>query len=276
MKDTHVHSNISHDGISTIEEYCKSARGMGVDEITFTEHYDIYDGVDTDLKTIKLNLYKLQFVTLKNRYKNVIDLNYGLEVGLQPDINVQEKIKRDIRGFDFVIGSSHITCKKDISKDYSFFEGLSRHEAYLKYFEEVLENIKTYDNEFDVYGHLDYIVRYGGYKERIIDYDEFKDILDAILTELIRKDKGLEINTSAFRYGLPFTHPNPEILRRYKELGGKIITIGSDAHKVEDLAKDFDVACSVAKGAGFDEAAIFHKRKPDFVKINSLKPKWKR
>lgn len=267
MKDVHVHSTFSHDGLSTIEEYGKRAKEIGVDEITFTEHYDVYDGVDTDLKTLQTNLYKIGFIT----YRRKIDIkaNFGIEVGLQPDI--KDRIKRDIKFFDFVIGSSHITCKKDISKDNSFFEGLTRHEAYLKYFKEVLENVKTYDNEYDVYGHLDYIVRYGGYPEKRIDYDEFGDILDAILEELVRKDRGLEINTAGLRYGLPFPHPNPVILRRYKELGGKIITIGSDAHKAEDLAKDFDIACDIAESVGFDEAAIFHNRKPDFVKIKELR-----
>ena len=267
MKDTHVHSNISHDGISTIEEYGKKAREIGVDEITFTEHYDIYDGLDTNLKTLQPSLYKMNFYSARRKVD--IKVNFGIEVGLQPDI--KERIQRDIKFFDFVIGSSHITCKKDIAKDYSFFEGLSRHEAYLKYFEEVYKNVKTYDKEYDVYGHLDYIVRYGGYPEKRIDYDEFEDIIDAILEELVRKDKGLEINTAGLRYGLPYPHPNPVILKRFKEKGGKIITIGSDAHKVDDLAKDFDIACDFAEAVGFEEAAIFHNRKPDFVKIKTLR-----
>ncbi len=154
-----------------------------------------------------------------------------------------------------------------MAMDSGFFEGYTRKEAYLRYFEEVLQNIKLYDNEFDVYGHLDYVVRYGGYAEKRIDYQEFREILDEILIQLIKKDKGIEINTSGIRYGLGNPHPNIDIVKRYKELGGKIITIGSDAHKVEDFAKDFDIAYDLLKEAGFDEIAIFHHRKPDFIKI---------
>ncbi len=265
MKDCHVHTKISHDGISNMAEYLEIAKEKGVDEITFTEHYDIYDGLETNLKTLDVNRYQDEFLKYKDNAK--IKVNFGIEIGLQPD--TVEQIRNMVKQypFDFIIGSSHITCKKDMAMDSGFFEGYTRKEAYLRYFEEVLQNIKLYDNEFDVYGHLDYVVRYGGYAEKRIDYQEFREILDEILIQLIKKDKGIEINTSGIRYGLGNPHPNIDIVKRYKELGGKIITIGSDAHKVEDLAKDFDIAFDLLKEAGFDEIAIFHHRKPDFIKI---------
>lgn len=265
MKDCHVHTKISHDGISNMAEYLEIAKEKGVDEITFTEHYDIYDGLETNLKTLDVNRYQDEFLKYKDNAK--IKVNFGIEIGLQPD--TVEQIRNMVKQypFDFIIGSSHITCKKDMAMDSGFFEGYTRKEAYLRYFEEVLQNIKLYDNEFDVYGHLDYVVRYGGYAEKRIDYQEFREILDEILIQLIKKDKGIEINTSGIRYGLGNPHPNIDIVKRYKELGGKIITIGSDAHKVEDFAKDFDIAYDLLKEAGFDEIAIFHHRKPDFIKI---------
>ncbi len=265
MKDCHVHTKISHDGISNMAEYLEIAKEKGIDEITFTEHYDIYDGLETNLKTLDVNRYQDEFLKYKDNAK--IKVNFGIEIGLQPD--TVEQIRNMVKQypFDFIIGSSHITCKKDMAMDSGFFEGYTRKEAYLRYFEEVLQNIKLYDNEFDVYGHLDYVVRYGGYAEKRIDYQEFREILDEILIQLIKKDKGIEINTSGIRYGLGNPHPNIDIVKRYKELGGKIITIGSDAHKVEDFAKDFDIAYDLLKEAGFDEIAIFHHRKPDFIKI---------
>lgn len=265
MKDCHVHTNISHDGISSIREYLEIALEKGIDEITFTEHYDIYDGIKTNLKTLDLDYYYNEY--LRNKDDHKLKTNFGIEIGLQPDI--VDKVKNAVNSypFDFIIGSSHITCKKDIAKDKSFFDGLTRKEAYLRYFKEVLENIKTYNNEFDVYGHIDYIVRYGGYLEKKISYDEFREILDEILISLIKKDKGIEINTSGIRYGLESPHPNIDILKRYRQLGGKIITIGSDAHKIDDLGKDFDVAYEMLEEAGFKELTIFHKRIPEFMKI---------
>ena len=132
-----------------------------------------------------------------------------------------------------------------------------------------------YTNEFDVYGHIDYVIRYViKYYDNVINkinYDEFRDILDEILLVIINKDKGIEINTSGIRYGLNSVHPNIEILKRYKELGGKIITIGSDAHRVEDLASHFDIAIDLLEQSGFEEIAVYHNRKPDFIKIKTLK-----
>lgn len=269
MKDCHVHTKISHDGISTIDEYINSAKEKGVDEITFTEHYDIYNGLKTNLKTLDVEFYKNEY--LKHKDDTKLKTNFGIEIGLQPDISKQIKNMLDKYKFDFVIGSSHITCKKDMAMDKSFFEGITRREAYLKYFKEVLENIKLYTEEFDVYGHLDYVVRYGGYNIKKIEYKEFSEILDEILNNLIKKDKGIEINTSGIRYGLGMPHPNIEILKRYKELGGKIITIGSDAHNIKDLASHFNEAYDLLEYAGYDEIAVFHDRKPSFVKIKELK-----
>ncbi|MBP3635812.1 MAG: histidinol-phosphatase HisJ family protein [Bacilli bacterium] len=264
-KDSHVHTNISHDGISTIDEYLQAASKRNVDEITFTEHYDDYTGLQTNLKTLDVKKYMEEY--LKHKNDKVLKTNFGLEIGLQPDIKKQVSGIVKSYPLDFVIGSSHITCKKDMATDKSFFEGLTRKEAYLRYFREVLENVKIYKEEFDVYGHLDYVVRYGGYDSKKIEYNEFKEILDSILSELIKKDKGIEINTSGFRYGLSSAHPNIDIIKRYIELGGKIITIGSDAHKVEHLAENFDKVYEFLEYLNVHEIAVFHNRKPEFIKI---------
>lgn len=266
FKDCHVHTNISHDGVSTIEEYLEIASKKKVDEITFTEHYDIYEGLQTNLKTLNVDNYYEKYKKIKE--KSDFNFNFGIEIGLQPDISNTIKKMVSKYPFDFIIGSSHITCKKDMSMDKSFFEGLTRKQAYLKYFEEVLENIKIYD-EFDVYGHLDYVVRYGGYENKKINYEEFGDILDAILIELIKKNKGIEINTSAIRYGLDSCHPNIEIIKRYKQLGGNIITLGSDAHNTNDLAKDFNLVYDMLEYLNIDNIAIFHKREPEFIKVKN-------
>ena len=263
-KDCHVHTKISHDGKSSMQDYLDVSAQKGVDEITFTEHYDVYDGLKTNLKTLNVADYFSSYQKMKESTDTKI--NFGIEIGLQPDIyrNIQTLVSN--YPFDFIISSSHITCKKDMAMDKSFFEGLTRKQAYSKYFFEVLNNIKIYD-EFDVYGHLDYVVRYGGYGIKTIEYSEFADILDAILLELIMNDKGIEINTSGLRYGLPYPHPNIEIIKRYKELGGKIITIGSDAHNSDDLAKDFDLVYDILRSLNIKEIAVFHNRIPDFISI---------
>jgi histidinol-phosphatase (PHP family) len=269
MIDQHVHSNISHDGISTYKEHMEQAKRIGVDEITFTEHFDDYTGIDTNLKTLDINKYKEAY--LKSKDDEYVKTNFGIEIGLRPKSHkvICDMVKDN--KFDFIIGSSHITCDKDMAYDKSFFEGLTPHQAIQNYLSEVFENIQIYNDEFDVYGHLDYVIRYViKYYRNVmtkVDYIEFKELIDAILQRLVMKDKGLEINTSGLRYNLESAHPNLEILKRFKELGGKIITVGSDAHKASDLASHFDVAESMLRDAGFDELAVYHDRQPEFIKI---------
>lgn len=265
--DYHLHTTFSHDGIATMEEQIKKAIALGLKELCFTEHYDIYEGLKNNtLKTMDVGNYVKHFQEYKEKYKNQIRLKLGIEIGLQPDI--KEIISNMVQQypFDFIIGSSHITCKKDIAMDPTFFEGLTQKEAYTKYFKEVLENVKQYD-EFDVYGHIDYIVRYGGYENKIIKYSDYQEILDEILINIIQKGKGIEINTSGYRYGLPQPHPNREILTRYKQLGGEIITIGSDAHKVEDMCSNFEQAMELLKQIGYKNYTIFENREPQFMPL---------
>ena len=168
--------------------------------------------------------------------------------------------------YDFIIGSTHVVCDGyDLCMN-DFFEGKTKREAYWKYFEEVLHNVETYDF-FNVYGHIDFINRYGNYSDKTMNYDEFKPLTDKILKVLAEKNKGIEINTSGFRYGLGHTHPQFPIVKRFKELGGRIITVGSDAHRPEQIAFRFDTAYKMLREAGFDQIALFNDRKPEFVKI---------
>lgn len=271
--DQHVHSTISHDGISTFQEHMKYAKDHNISEITFTEHYDDYNGLDTNLRTLNVNNYRNEY--FKNKDDDIVKTNFGIEIGLRPESYSKISNMVKYNNFDFIIGSSHITCGKDMAYDKSFFEGLTPHEAVVKYLSEVLENVNIYKNEFDVYGHIDYVIRYiiknyGNVMTRI-DYKEFKELLDEILINIIKSNKGIEINTSGIRYNLGMPHPNTDILKRYKELGGKIITIGSDAHKSVDLASNFDIVYEILNDLEIDEIAVYHNRIPEFVKVKKIK-----
>lgn len=271
--DQHVHSKISHDGISTMSEHIEYAKEHNISEITFTEHFDDYTGIITNIKQLKFSDYRNEY--LKNVNNGFVKINYGIEIGLRPEsYNLINNVVKE-NDFDFIIGSSHITCGKDMAYDKSFFEGLTPHQAVTKYLNEVLQNVKIYKNEFDVYGHIDYVIRYiiknyGSLMTRI-DYNDFRDLLDKILISIIKSDRGIEINTSGLRYNLGEPHPNIDILKRYKELGGKIITIGSDAHKASDLASNFDMVYDMLESIGYEEQVIYHNRIPSFVKIKKLR-----
>lgn len=129
--------------------------------------------------------------------------------------------------FDFVIGSSHLVGGVDPYYP-EYFEKYGDHNGILRYFESILANIRTFDG-FDVYGHLDYIVRYC--RAKAYCPAEYSDITDEILKTLISMGKGIELNTAGLKYGLGWAHPHPEVLKRYRELGGEMITVGSDGIK---------------------------------------------
>ncbi len=267
MTDTHLHSTVSHDGKSTMAEYIAAAREKNLTELTFTEHWDDYEGIETKLKTLDVPAYERALIAA--RETTDLPIHFGIEIGLQP--HLKEKVSNLVKTypFDFIIGSSHITRHLDMAYDPKFFEGKTRREAYMQYFEEMIENINLFD-EFDIYGHLDYVSRYGGYAEKSISYDEFSEILDEIFRALIRKDKGIELNTSGIRNGTGTSHPSPTLIARYRELGGKIITLGSDAHRAVDLCADFEEAVEILSHIGFSEIAVYRNRVPHFVKLKDF------
>ena len=167
--------------------------------------------------------------------------------------------------FDYVIGSIHLVNSRDPYYP-SFFEGREELTAYREYFECVLQNLKSYTN-FDSLGHLDYVVRYGPTKNENYAWTQYQEILDAILRILIKNEIALEVNTGGYKYGLGEPNPCADILKRYKELGGKLLTIGSDAHYSRDIGSGFDIAYDMLKSCNFKYYNIFRKRKPEFIQL---------
>ena len=263
--DYHVHSSFSSDSNEEMENQIKAAISLGLKQMAFTDHID-YEYPDIAFPfMIDYNHYVKVFDTLKEKYKNQIDLVLGVEIGFQPHVVNQIEEALSQYPFDFVICSTHVCDRLDLYNG-DFFKNKDKKNAYLRYFECVLYNVKNFIN-YDVYGHIDYINRYGNYNDRVLSYEDYQDIIDSILKTIIESGKGIEINTSGFRYGLGYANPKLEILKRYKELGGNIITIGSDAHASKDIASYFDEAYKLLDAAGFSEITLFKNRKPHFIKI---------
>ncbi len=266
--DSHVHSDISFDGCSGIGDFVDTGKRLGLDGIAFTEHYDIFDGMDPhDEKAKPFDIcdYEERLWNIKDRYKGYISA--GVEIGLRPDTEEAVKTASELFDYDFIIGSSHIVCGVNVSHDDSFCSPRTKQEAYGQYLEEVCLNIKLYAKYFDVYGHLDYIARYGKYPDRIMHYGEFSELYDKALRLLIENGCGLEVNTAGYRQGFDSPHPSFEVIKRYRELGGEIVTIGSDAHQPNVLGYRFESAVGMIKEAGFDRIYTFKGRQPVFQKI---------
>lgn len=258
--DYHVHTSFSADSDSGPESMIQEAIRRGLKTICITDHEDkdfICDGLLFEIDSEK---YFHDLKILKEKYKKEIAINIGVEIGLET--HLAERYHRFVNEhpFDFVIGSLHLVDGQD-PYDKVIFEGKKDEEVYLRTLEATLENIKQTD-DYDVLGHIDYVVRYGREAEKNYHPEDMKDLIDEILKHLISHGKGLEINTAGLKYGLSFAHPHEFILTRYKELGGEIITIGSDAHKPVHLAYNFEKARELLVRHDFTFYTVFEERMP--------------
>lgn len=263
--DTHMHCYFSGDSETAPQAMIKSAIKKGLSGICFTDHLDLDYREDPGYFDLDFENYENEIMTLKEEYSDQISILWGIELGLQPHIATENLAVTHKYPFDFVIGSSHVVDHMDIYYPY-FYEGRTERTAYRRYFESILENLAT-DVDFDVYGHLDYVVRYGPSRNHCFSYDKYADLIDEILRKIIEKGKGIEMNMAGFKYGLGHPNPTEDILKRYRDLGGEIITIGSDGHKPEQVAWDYGKVPGLLKEAGFEYYTIFKNRKPEFIKI---------
>ena len=262
--DHHVHTNFSPDADpeATMKRYIDKAKRIGRSGMMFTDHVDMDTPVELFFEYPDYNQYKAKIDALN---EPAFFVGMGVEIGYLETIKAKLSEFIHSHPFDFVIASLHLGDGLDFYNN-DFFIGKTQKEAYQRYFELMLEMVENF-RDYDVVGHLDYIIRYGNYDTKNYQYSDYKALIDAILKAIIKNNKGLEINTSGFRYGLGVTHPSVTLLKRYKALGGKIITLGSDAHKVADFEADFDHAVALLKKAGFSDIAVFKKRKPTFYKV---------
>lgn len=262
--DYHVHTNFSYDSDSAPEEMIQAAIQKGIQTICITDHHDLdymEPGWEVDFEKYFATFHKLQ-----DKYRNQIELLIGIEFGMQIHLSEQYAKLACKYPYDFVIGSVHLFDGYDPYYP-GYFEEKTDEEGYRRAFEITLENVRKM-SEYDTLGHIDYIIRYGRYKEQKYSYAKNADYVDEILKLLIQNGKGLELNTGGWNCGFAFTHPHQDILKRYRELGGEIITIGSDAHKPEHVAYGFNRVKSYLDACGFKYYTEFRQRKPVFCAIS--------
>lgn len=265
MFDSHIHSTFSTDSTMNAEQACKRAYEMGLEGLIFTDHVDFdYPGPDGEFM-IDLSEHGTYFEALKEKWNGRLKVLKGIEMGFQPHIIPQITQTIQQHKFDYVIGSVHIIDKKDPYTG-DFFTGLTQRQAYSRYLEEIICCLREY-SDFDSVGHIGYAARYGKYEDRLMRYSEYNDLLDEIIKLAIEKGKAIEINTSGLRSDLNTTIPGYDFFKRYKELGGELVTIGSDSHKVEHLGADFDEVAEHLKSIGFKYITHFENRKLIFTGI---------
>ncbi|MCI8863172.1 MAG: histidinol-phosphatase HisJ family protein [Lachnospiraceae bacterium] len=264
--DFHLHSSFSGDSDTAPEQIVETGLLKGLSAVCFTDHFDAdypYDNVCFMLDT---EAYLERVLELRSAYEGRIEIGFGVELGLQPHLGELYRSYVGQYPFDFVIGSTHLMDGKDPYYA-SFWEDCAPKDGIRRFLEITLENMKAFD-DFDVYGHLDYIVRYAPLEPKRFFYGDYGDLMDEILRFLISRGKGIEVNTGGYKAGLGCPNPCPEVLRRYRELGGEIVTMGSDAHAAEYVGGFMDTARDVLRDCGFRYFTVFRGREAVFVALD--------
>ena len=261
MFDYHMHSRVSFDGHDTGEAMAKAALAAGLKEICFTDHLD-YDplGLMGDL-SFKTEDYNAEYDHLD--IPGLL-IRRGIEFGMTVDN--REQFKKDLqrRPFDFVLGSIHFVDDLDVYFK-PYWENKTVFQAERRYLEATLDCVKLHD-DFDVLAHLTYLAKSTSHPApRPIAYADHREIIDEILKVLVSKGKGMEINTSGVDRCGDYL-PSVDMFRRFKELGGEIVTIGTDSHKCNRVGQYSFQVCDYFKDI-FGYVCTFQDRKPIFHKL---------
>ena len=261
MFDFHLHSRVSFDGRDTGLNIAKAAINAGLKEICFTDHMD-YDPLHSAHKlAFDLQDYNKEYCSLE---VPGLVIRRGFEFGMLPDN--MEQFQKDIshRSWDFVIGSVHFVDGLDVYFD-EYWQGKTPHQAILRSFEETLQCVMNHD-EYDVLGHLSYLGKCNANPEKTpILYKDYREVTDEIFKVLVQKGKGIECNTSGMDRCGTFL-PDEAFLRRFKELGGEIVTVGSDAHHSNRVGQYCPEAIRMVQEI-FGYVCTFADRKPQFHRV---------
>lgn len=264
MFDYHVHSDFSADCKTPMEKSIHRAIELGLEEICFTEHID-YEYPDPTIDfDLDLAGYEMKINQMRDKYEDQITIRKGVEIGVQPYLLERYNQLMKEEKFDFIICSMHTANKKDLHSG-DFFKERKPEEAYEAYYNELLYCVKNF-KDFSILGHLDLVKRY---KKEPANHN-CTEIISAILKEIIAAEKGIELNTSGVRYGLNNGMPSKDILKLYVDLGGEIITIGSDSHTEQTISYQFKESVELLKTVGFRYIATYENLKPVFHSIDSV------
>lgn len=260
--NSHVHTNVSDDCFVSCDEMAAAAISAGASGISFTDHCigssfisrNAYTAAKASAKCARLAAEK---------YQGHIEIFAGIEFEEMRCCPEYAQRIIDTTDFDIILASVHrvlnYSVQKPISQvNFSEFPEAELHKYVSLYFDAVLETVQKCD--FDSLAHLTVILRYICVKYgRTLDITPHLAAIDQILNVLIRRSKALEINTSEIKtIGLM---PDDNIIRRYRRLGGSLVTIGTDAHTADRITYGFDEAISVLKKCGFDYYVYYKQRK---------------
>lgn len=264
MYDYHNHTNFSSDSTTPMAEMVQTAYEKGLEEIAITDHYDPNYPDPEFPFTIDFAKYQQTLEEVQEQFRGKIKVVKGIEIGIQHG-DCFDLCSQAVKSYpyDFVLGSFHCADGFELYGK-GFYEGKSIEASYEGFYQYMYRCLQVYD-DYDVLGHFNIIDRY---TDCIPSHNVYMDIVEEILKLIINKGKGLEINTSSFRYGLgERTTPAIEIFQLYKDLGGEIVTTGSDAHLPIHIMDHLDYAEEMIKKVGLKYVTTFEQRQPKFHKL---------
>lgn len=261
MFDFHMHSRVSFDGHDTGLSLALAGKAAGLMEICFTDHID--HDVDSmgHIMVFDTAAYNAEYDRLD---VPGLKIRRGMEFGMTPDNEEQFKIDLQRRPFDFVLGSVHFVQGQDVYFT-DYWQGKTVEQAVSLYLEETLRCVQVHD-AYDVLAHLSFICKAKAHPDpKPLYLEEHREICDEILRILVQKGKGLELNTSGVDRCGDYL-PTLGFFRRFKELGGEIVTVGSDAHTCSRVGQYTAEGCKLLADI-FGYVCTFENRKPIFHKI---------
>ncbi len=264
--DSHTHSVNSPDGNHPVLALCRQAAQTGLSGIAITDHLECND-FEKDNYRQRIRQSVADIKAAQQQLGGSLQISCGVELG-QPLQNTDAAL--EILGsyhFDFVLGSLHALAGK---LDFYYWDysdpTIDIHQSLVDYYTQQIELARW--GHFDVMGHITYPIRYIQGRSGIpVDLGQYMDLIDQLLRTLIENGRGIEVNTSGLRQELSTTLPDLPLLRRYRQLGGEIITTGSDAHYTEHIGSGLPHAMQLLQEAGFGYVTFFKERKPHMIKL---------
>jgi len=265
--DCHLHTAVSPDSKTPLKEICESACAKGIDSIIVTNHMEYYTGkkdgkLRMDESFIEDSIKEID--ECRAEFEGDLEILFGMELGQAHQWPEDLRRITNEYPFDYLIGSLHKVDDVDLKYwDYTRENLENQNRKYLDALHEMALN-----SDYDCVGHFDLIKRYAARHNQKVDLmKQHEEKIAEILKVVIQRGKGIEVNTSSLRQDLEETMPSPKIIQLYRNLGGKIITVGSDSHNRKDIGEGFEKSIKMLKEAGFSQIALYRERKPCFYDI---------
>ena len=253
--DSHMHTDFSHDSRVPLELYAAQAAQRGIREIAITDHVDFLPGAP-GYASFDFADRERVIRDAAERWAGQVTIRFGVE--LTYESRFEDQIREHLRthSYDYAIGSVHAVLDSPYAGDRieAFAAGKTVAEAVAPYFAEVQAAIRS--RLFDTIGHLDQCKRWLRPWFSPADFATIPEAYEPLLSALVESGTALEVNSSGLRDNTGETYPGPWVVRRFRELGGERVTVGSDAHLPQSFAFGLEEACEIVAAAGFDRLTL--------------------